>query len=209
MMNVRTIVVGKLMTNCYVVINEHEAVIIDPGGNAEKISGFLDENRIKPVAIMLTHSHFDHVLAVSELVQKYNIPLVASDKERRLLENKEKVAARPYMSVPICLTPDILLADGEKYAPFTDGTYFNVLHTPGHTEGGASYYSETLNAVFTGDTLFYMSIGRSDFPTGDHEQLIFSIKEKLLPLGDGVVIYPGHGSSSLIGEERTKNPFLR
>ncbi len=187
---VRKIVVGPLQTNCYIIADEgsHEGVIIDPGDEAYRLERTLYELGIKPLYILITHGHFDHTGAAQELRYRLGIPIGMHPMDTKLVD----------------FEPDLFLKEGD---PLRVGRYpIEILHCPGHSPGSIAFYLP--GAVFCGDVLFMGSVGRTDFPGGSHSRLISSIREKILPLGDQVRVYPGHGPSTTVGNERRSNPFL-
>lgn len=206
-MEVVTLTVGMYETNCYLAYDRQkkEGIIIDPGDEAGLIIDGIKRLDFKPRMILLTHGHVDHIGAVNEMIKTYSIPLKAGRGEEKLL----KSAAANFsalMGAPItCPDPEQLLDDGDKLSFGSE--VLTVRQTPGHSPGGVCYVGDGL--VFCGDTLFYGSVGRTDFPGCSHQQLIKSIVEKLLPLPDKTVCYPGHGPTTTIGEERRHNPFLQ
>lgn len=205
-MKIETILVSMYQTNCYLVYDENskEGVIIDPGDEADRIIGEVDKFGINPAALILTHGHGDHIGGVNEVVDKFQIPLFAGKGEEELLASAERNMSSAVGTPVVCPTPERLLVDDDEV---NFGAHkFKVIQTPGHSPGGVCYYSDKI--LFCGDTLFYGSIGRTDFPGCSHEKLIDSIKSKLLVLPDDTVCYPGHGPATSIGFERKCNPFL-
>ena len=206
-MKVERFVVGILSTNCYLVINEEtkETVVIDPGACPSYLVSHIKSEELTVTAILLTHGHFDHAMAAGELAEIFGIKIYAHKAEKDTLENPAK-----NVSVMIgkreAYHADVFAEDDEilKLA----GMELKVLHTPGHTEGGCCYYLEKEKTLFSGDTLFCQSVGRTDFPGGSMSGLVRSIREKLLTLPDDVKVYPGHMDITSIGRERTGNPFL-
>ena len=199
-MELRTIVLSGFMTNCFVIYNEEsrEAVIIDPASSADRIIEKIDKNECKPVAILLTHGHGDHIGAVEDLRKEYGVKVYCHKEEKEVLENPE-INLSYMMGENISFSPDILLNDGEVIE--LAGMKIKVIHTPGHTKGSCCYLFEEYGVLISGDTLFYGSYGRTDFPTGSQATLMRSIKEKLLVLDPGTVVYSGHGSETTIGDE--------
>lgn len=199
-MIIKTVPTGEIQANCYIVMDEvtSEAVIIDPGADEEIIENLVENMKAKVKFILLTHGHFDHVGAVEYLADKFNAPFYINkkDEEYALKDNyvfKKLRKANGY------------LKEGDT---FTIGNKeVKVIETPGHSKGGVSFLIN--DNLFTGDTLFMGSIGRTDFIGGDFEEIISSIKTKLLPLGDNIKVYPGHGPSSSISYEKMRNPYLR
>ena len=199
--------VGELMTNCYIVWDENtgNAAIIDPGDEAKRIDRLIKENGYEPQAILLTHGHFDHVMAVDALSAEYGLKVFAHELERETLEDPE-MNVSGMMGRTMTFHATDYVRDGEllNLAGYT----FQVLLTPGHTKGGVCYYLASENVLFSGDTLFAGSVGRTDFPGGSMGVLVGSIREKLLTLPDETIVYPGHMESTTIGAERTGNMFL-
>ncbi len=189
-MKIRSITVGSINTNCYIVTDEKETLIIDPGGDSDRIIKVIEDKLLKPKLCLLTHAHFDHVLAVNEIIERYKIPLLLSRKDLFLLKEVtdfEKV---------------------EKSLEFIDeessislgNTTFQIIETPGHTPGSVSLYSEEKKVAFVGDLLFVEGfVGRTDFEYGNERTLHNSI-ERVLMLPSSICIYPGHGPSFLISE---------
>mgnify|MGYP001560012717 CR=1 FL=1 len=202
------LVVGPLEVNCYIVWDEHtgDAFIIDPGAEPEKIIRAVRKKDLCVRYIVNTHGHFDHVGANAEIKNAFGAPVAVHAKDKGLLASShEHSAFFGVVSKPQPL-PDIALEDGMRLD--AGGISLVVLHTPGHTEGGVSLYCRNHYMVFTGDTLFRGSVGRTDFEGGSFEELIKSIKTKLLPLGDMVRVLPGHGPETTIEEEKNINPFV-
>ncbi|MGE5262236.1 MAG: MBL fold metallo-hydrolase [Acidobacteriota bacterium] len=206
-MILQTLLVGPLGVNCYLLADEttREAIVVDPGGNARDILNALQQHRLKVTAIVNTHAHFDHILALNEIRATTHAPFMLHADEVPVLAAAKGSAASFGMGISQPAPADRLLKDGDTIA--VGALQFKVLHTPGHTPGGICLL-EGKN-VFVGDTLFQGSIGRTDFPGGDYATLMSSIRDKLLPLADDTVVYPGHGSPTTIGEEKQLNPFVR
>lgn len=200
---------GPLMVNCYIVGDEQtrEAVVVDPGGDVESILHLLNEDDLKLKAIINTHSHFDHIGGNAGLKKATGAPILIHPAEKKMLTGMNSLASQ--WGIPFEPSPP---ADGELTE---DGRVevgkvaLKVLHTPGHSPGGVSLVIEGMPMVLVGDCLFQFSIGRTDFPGASHSQLIGSIKDKLIPLGDEYEVYSGHGPPTLIGRERKYNPFLQ
>ena len=209
MIRVDFMVVGPVSTNCYFLINEalREAVIVDPGENAKQIQGYLAENELKPVAILLTHGHFDHMMAASELRDAYGIKVYAAAKEKELLNSSALNLSKGFIRVDYTMDADIYCKEGDEF--YLAGCSIRVLETPGHTPGGCCYYIPKENMMFSGDTLFYGSIGRTDFPGGSFKELSKSIKEKLYVLPAETICYSGHGEATKVGFEKEHNPYVR
>lgn len=202
--------VGLLGVNCYITGDEKEAIVIDPGANHDKIFEFLNEKNIKTKYIVLTHCHFDHILSAGALKKLTGALLVVCDKEKENLQDNDINMTGKFSkksALAESLTPDILVSEGDT---ITSGEHsFRVIETPGHTSGGMCLYCEKENLLFSGDTLFCESIGRSDFPTGDLKTLLNSIREKLFCLPDNTLVYPGHEAKTTILHEKEHNPYLQ
>jgi hydroxyacylglutathione hydrolase len=205
---VHTIVVGPFAVNCYLLWNEEslEGVVIDPGAEADLIKAEMDQFSMIPKAFLLTHGHGDHIAAVGELVEEYELPLyIGAGEEKLLADPHANVSAffdKPVSSPP----PDYTVVDGQVLQ--IAGIRLAVLSTPGHTSAGVCYFEEQAGRLFSGDTLFAGGIGRVDLPGGDFKQLLKSIREKILTLPNGVLVYPGHGPSTTVETERASNPWL-
>ena len=198
-MIVKTIMTGEIQENCYIVIDEStkKAFIVDPGDEGSKIADVIDSLGIKLEYILLTHGHFDHVGAVEYIADKYNVPFYISEVDEMWSEKVPSLFGKLRKA-------DGYLKDGDSIA-FGDNN-IKVIETPGHTEGGICFLIDDI--LLTGDTLFRTSIGRTDFPGGNFKDIIASIKNKLLGLGDDITVYPGHGPSSTIAFEKERNPYL-
>ena len=209
MIRVDYMVVGPVSTNCYFLVNEElrEAVIVDPGENAKQIQGYLAENELKPVAILLTHGHFDHMMAATALRDAYGIKVYATAKEKELLNSSTLNLSKGFIRADYTMDADIYCKEGDEF--YLAGCSIRVLETPGHTPGGCCYYIPSQNMMFSGDTLFYGSIGRTDFPGGSFKELSRSIKEKLYVLPAETICYSGHGEATKVGFEKEHNPYVR
>ena len=204
---IKSMTLGMVATNCYLIINKEtkEALLIDPADNALRISNVIEENVCTLKAILLTHGHFDHIMALNELKKRYNVPVYAHEEEEDVL--KQSSLNMSGMIGQIYTTQaDIYVKDGEHLK--LAGLDIIVLHTPGHTKGGVCYYLPEEKVLMSGDSLFHCSIGRTDFPTGSMSQLVRSVKEQLFVLPDDVQVYPGHDSVTSIGYEKQYNPFF-
>lgn len=208
MLNVYPLVLGPVQTTCYVVSSQGRAVIVDPAANATKIIQYLGTKKLIPEAILLTHGHFDHIGAVNELAAKYSLPIYAHKSEKEYFDQPE-VNLSTMMYQPFVLSEDLdyhWLADGATLTCLD--TQVKIFHVPGHTSGSLCYYFVKDRMVFTGDTLFKQSIGRTDFIYGNHQQLVTGIKQKLFTLPDDTLVYPGHGDCTTVADEKRNNPFL-
>ena len=200
-------IVGPVCTNCYLLVNHKtgELLVVDPGDQAQLIEKQIEKTGAKPVAILLTHGHFDHAGAAEELADKYQISIYAHEAERETLEDPGLNLCGMIGEHKV-YHADIFVKDEEVLN--LAGFSIRVFFTPGHTIGGCCYYIADEKILFSGDTLFQDSVGRTDFPRGSASDLIRAIREKLMPLPDDVTVYTGHDESTLIGYERMHNPYL-
>ena len=176
---------------------------MDPGAQAEKIAAVCDRLGVQPEAILLTHGHFDHIMAVDALRRQYDIPVYAGAQEAEVLSSSVKNLSGIWASA-FTVSADRFLKDREQIE--IAGMQLCVISTPGHTPGGVCYYAKVQGVLFSGDTLFRDSYGRTDFPGGSTAALFTSIRNRLLPLPEETVVYPGHGSETDIGYEKKYNP---
>ena len=200
-------VLGPIQTNVYIAVNTqtNECIIVDPADRADFLIGQIRDKHLKPVAILLTHGHFDHIGAVRELKEAFDIPVCVHEAEIPGLQD-ESINLSVNYGEGIRIEPDRPLRDGEELD--LAGFKIRVLHTPGHTVGGACFYLPEEHYLFSGDTLFAGSVGRTDFPGGSMKTLIAAVKDKLLGLPDDTVVLPGHGPASDIGTEKRTNYYL-
>ena len=207
-MILETIVVGPLAVNCVIAGCEDtlEAAVIDPGDDAARILAALDARRLKLRYIILTHGHFDHADAAGELRRATGAEVLVNEGDAPLLLNTDVQAAFFGMKASPAPGSDRFIADGEIIK--VGALSMEVMETPGHTPGGISLYIPAERVVFTGDTLFWGSIGRTDLPGGDYNTIIRSLKEKLGRLPDDTRVIPGHGDETEIGFEKKQNPFF-
>lgn len=205
---IETLPLGHMQVNCYFLYNEdiREAVIVDPGDRTNEIVARLEELDLAPCAILLTHGHFDHILSVNDIKEKYNILVYSQMEEQEVLEASNINLSAKYNN-SISIKPDVLLKDGQELV--LGQVPIKVIHTPGHTIGSTCFYVEEVDILVSGDTLFYEDVGRCDLPTGSFENIINSIREKLFVLRDETKVYPGHGPSSTIGHEKANNSYLK
>ena len=198
---------GALPTNTYLVWNTEtrDCLLIDPSDGCEQIERRLREKELKPAAIYITHGHDDHIGSVNDLKRRYGLLVYMMKAEEEFIESVQYNLSMVF-GHPRVIEPDMFFVDGQEVSVL--GTKMRALLTPGHTPGGGCYYFPEEKMVFTGDTLFCESVGRSDFPGGSASALIRSIRDKLMTLPDDVSVLPGHGPLSNIGHERRYNPFL-
>ncbi|MBS9438606.1 MBL fold metallo-hydrolase [Photorhabdus noenieputensis] len=209
-MKYQIIPVTAFMQNCTLIWNEEskEAAIVDPGGETEKLIAEIERRGLKLTQILLTHGHFDHVGATAEVAKHFNVPIYGPHQEDAFWIEGLQAQSRMF-GIEECpsFEPDRWLNEGDKLR--VAGVDLSVLHCPGHTPGHVVFVNHEDKLIYMGDVLFKGGIGRSDFPRGNHQQLINSIKDKLLPLGDDYEFIPGHGPMSTLGYERQTNPFLQ
>lgn len=205
---VKMMVLGPVATNCYILYDESskDAVIFDPADCVDRIEAFLAEEKLQLRAILLTHGHFDHVGVAEALREKYDLKIYGHEQEDSVVSNPAHNLSMGMGGSSISFHLDEMLQDGQLFK--VAGFSLKVFHTPGHTVGGACYYLEEEKMLFSGDTLFATSIGRTDFPGGSYSQLVRSIEDKLMVLPDDVKVFPGHGEQTSIGYEKKYNPFL-
>ncbi|OQM76878.1 MBL fold metallo-hydrolase [Manganibacter manganicus] len=209
-LNAGIVPVTPFQQNCTILFDVEDkiGVVVDPGGDVERILAALKDHAIAAHAIWITHGHVDHAAGAMALKEALGVEILGPhEADRTLLENLEEQARRFGLTGDIrnC-TPDRFLNEGETVS--FGGHHFEVLHCPGHAPGHIAFYDRAAKFAHVGDVLFHGSIGRTDLPGGDHATLIRSIKEKLLPLGDDIGFLCGHGPGGNFGEERRTNPFL-
>ena len=200
--------VGMLGCNCTVLGDEHtrDAVVVDPGAEVHRILGVLTKHQLTVRQIVVTHAHIDHIAGALALKQVTGAPIVYNQADLPLVAMMDVQAGWLGMATPEVKPPDHSPANDERLA--IGDLELQMLHTPGHTEGSLSVYLPQEGLLLAGDTLFAGSVGRTDLPGGNTGKLLSSIRERLLPLPDGTVVVPGHGSETTIGVERRSNPFL-
>lgn len=199
------LVVGMLQENCYILYGEDKnAFIVDPGGSSDLIIETIEKNKLNLKFILITHGHVDHVGAVARLKEKYNVHVYMSEIDKDFLESPEKMRSSSFGLETTPASVEHTVKEGDEI-PF--GKYFiKVIETPGHTLGSVCYLYN--NVLFSGDTLFNGSIGRTDFPESDQEKMQQSLK-KLKSLDDKIYVLCGHGPETQIGNEKLNNPFMR
>jgi hydroxyacylglutathione hydrolase len=203
-MIIKKVPAGVYAANCYIIMDEEtkETAVIDPGGDSDELFSAINELEGKVKYILLTHGHADHTGAVKDFINKYNVPLCVNKRDWDLMVSGEFMFGEVDFS-----------GKGLEYIEVEDGKSFNLgkniiecIETPGHTPGGMSFFTE--KHLFTGDTLFFGSIGRTDLAGGDFNTLLTSIRTKLFNLNSDTIVYPGHGPCSTIDREKKHNPFL-
>lgn len=210
--NIETLVFNPVQVNTYLVYdNSGQCMVIDPAFmNDREFSAFekiIVQKNLDPVKLVNTHCHFDHIFGVEKFRQHYPLKWEANHNDQFLVDGAPSQAAMFGLSIQPISPADIFLNEGDVVS--VGSLNFEVLHIPGHSPGSICFYEREQQMVFTGDVLFFNSIGRTDLPRGDYDTLIEGIKNKLLTLPDEVVVYPGHGPATSIGYEKANNPYLR
>ncbi|MCX7019349.1 MAG: MBL fold metallo-hydrolase [bacterium] len=204
---IKRIVVTDLMTNCYLIHDSSgNAVVIDPGGDANHILAFLRRQNLKLCQILNTHGHADHIMGNAALREATGAPIAIHPLDAHLLNDPLRNAASLFGWPFQPHKPDHELREGEIVGPAPMS--FDVVHTPGHTPGSCSFLDREYGVMFTGDWIFKNGIGRWDIPGGDYDTLMRSVRDKFLPLPGGMKIHPGHGDETTAGAERKRNPFI-
>ena len=206
-MKILVLEVGTIGTNCYIAINEetNKGVVIDPGGDGDKILSTIKEHKVKIEAIFITHGHSDHIMALDQVRKATGAKVYISKADEPMLTDADRNLSLFIGQNKTFAAADENFVDNEEL--MVAGMKFKLLATPGHTKGGMCILVD--DVVFCGDTVFAESIGRTDLPGGSYEDIIKSIKNKILPLADEVQLLPGHGPATTVGWERRRNPFLQ
>ena len=213
MLFIKSFIFNSIQVNTYVIHNEKKDCVIIDAGNLEPyedamITRYIDENHLKPLMLLNTHSHIDHVMGNKMLADKYHIELAASPIEKPFYDKVWAYATAFGINFTQdrCLTPTIDLTDGQIIKIGDDE--LKVLYTPGHAPGHVCFYDEKDGIIFTGDTLFYRGIGRCDLPGGNYSTIEKSLREVLYKLPDDTICYCGHGPQNLLGDEKRNNPYV-
>lgn len=206
-MKIEKFVTGIISTNCYLVSNveTHQAVIVDPAAVPKALTEAVERDGLTVEAVLLTHGHFDHTMGLDALLKLWDVPVYVEEEDQEILTDPKLNLSSAY-TAGFTFSGAQSVEDGQILS--LAGFQFQVLHTPGHTRGGCCYYAASEQVLFSGDTLFQASVGRTDFPNSSTLDLLRSIREKLLPLPDETVVYPGHMGETTIGCERDHNPYL-
>jgi len=208
-LRVAVIPVTPFQQNCSLIWNPSSGLgaLVDPGGDADRLREVIAANGVTLEKILITHAHLDHAGAAADLAAELGVPIEGPHPDDQFWIDRIEDAGRQY-NMPWCkrFTPDRWLEDGETVT--VGGESFEVLHCPGHTPGHVVFFHRGLRVAFVGDVLFQGSIGRTDFPRGNHQDLVNAITGKLWPLGDDVTFVPGHGPTSTFGRERRTNPYV-
>ncbi len=206
-MQIQTITVGALETNCYLVYDEktREAVVVDPGAEPKKIIAAIDQLELKPLMIVNTHGHVDHVGANKNIKEAYSIPLLIHKKDEKILTHALQSGFALMLGAKKSPSPDKYIEDGDVL--HIGGSRLKAVHTPGHSPGGIVLVGDAF--IISGDTLFNQGVGRTDLPGGDWDQLMTSIKTKIFPLDGELKVFPGHGPATTVGREKNSNPYIQ
>ncbi|MBE2989558.1 MBL fold metallo-hydrolase [Sneathia sp. DSM 16630] len=198
-MEIKRFISTVLDENIYLLSKKQDCLLIDPGGdNISEVVSYIKENKLNLLAILVTHGHFDHILSINELLDNFDVPIYIGKEDKEKLYDPSISLARIFNGTEYVINKDAKIVElNDNDNIFDDIT---VLHTPGHTSGSVCYYIESDKIIFTGDTLFKMAYGRVDFPTGDSYKMRDSLN-RLLKLDSDIIVYPGHGDSTTIGEE--------
>jgi len=210
MANIRSFTFNPFQTNCIIAWNGHDAAIVDPScrsaSEIQAVTEFVRENRLRVRHLLLTHAHVDHVFGCAELAEAFALPVTMHRDDLRLLEEAPFQARMFGVEMqPLDVAPTFF-SEGDRIR--TGSLEWEVLHTPGHSPGSVTFVDRENRYAIVGDVLFRGSIGRTDLWRGSLPELMRSIFEKILPLGDNFVVHPGHGPTTTVGAERESNPFL-
>lgn len=207
------LVLGTVATNAYIVSFGGKCIVIDPADEADKISAFIDERGLTPLAVLVTHGHFDHMMAARGVADKYGIKIYAGEGDRNLFENPEMNVSVLFTGKAFTLAPDIYVKGGETLD--FDGLNLKAIDTPGHTVGSMSFYADDVETdgkevkiIFSGDVIFSGSIGRCDFPTGSERDMKRTLNTIIKSLPKKTLIFPGHGPATTVENELLSNPYL-
>lgn len=205
-MNITSMSLGPLGTNCYIIDNQTDALIVDPGGEPEKIIEYLQKEQLNPLAILLTHAHFDHIGAVDPLRRHFHIDVYLHEAEAGWLSDPSLNRSFAFTRKTVKTNkPDHFLKEGKMNL---SAFMFEIIHTPGHSPGSVTFIFSKENFIVSGDVLFRQGVGRTDLPGGSWNELENSIRQKIYTLPDNFKVYPGHGVSTSIGQEKIDNPYV-
>ena len=207
-MKIENFVLGPVGTNCYIVINEgtKECFLVDMAACPPELVSHIKNSGLSVKAVLLTHGHFDHIMGLDRFLEEFPAPVYACAAEKELLESPQLNSSSGMLGQPYTFHGAQYVKDGDLLD--MAGMKIQVIQTPGHTIGGCCYYIADEQTLFSGDTLFRASIGRTDLPTGSMGALVRSVKEKILVLPDETRVYPGHMEETTVGYEKKYNPFL-
>ena len=207
-MKVGKFVLGPVATNCYIGINEEtkECFIVDPATCPPEFVSYIKNAGLTVKAVLLTHGHFDHIMGLDALLKEFSVPVYAHEAEREVLESEQLNSSASMLGQPYSFSGVDYVTNRQELR--IAGFEILVIYTPGHTIGGCCYYIEKEKTLFSGDTLFHGSVGRTDLPTGSMGQLVSSVRDRLFVLPDDTKVYPGHMEETTIGYEKKYNPFI-
>ncbi|OUN33468.1 MBL fold metallo-hydrolase [Lachnoclostridium sp. An76] len=207
-MKVGKFVLGPVATNCYIGINEEtkECFIVDPATCPPEFVSYIKNAGLTVKAVLLTHGHFDHIMGLDALLKEFPVPVYAHEAERDVLESEQLNSSASMLGQPYSFSGADYVTNRQELR--IAGFEIRVVYTPGHTIGGCCYYIEKEKTLFSGDTLFHGSVGRTDLPTGSMGQLVSSVRDRLFVLPDDTKVYPGHMEETTIGYEKKYNPFI-
>ena len=207
-MKIENFVLGPVGTNCYIVINEgtKECFLVDMAACPPELVSHIKNLGLTVKAVLLTHGHFDHIMGLDRFLEEFPVPVYACAAEKELLESAQLNSSSGMLGQPYTFHGAQYVKDGDLLE--IAGMKIQVIQTPGHTIGGCCYYIADEQTLFSGDTLFRASIGRTDLPTGSMGALVRSVTEKILVLPDETRVYPGHMEETTVGYEKKYNPFL-
>ena len=207
-MKVGKFVLGPVATNCYIGINEEtkECFIVDPATCPPEFVSYIKNAGLTVKAVLLTHGHFDHIMGLDALLKEFPVPVYAHEAERDVLESEQLNSSASMLGQPYSFSGADYVTNRRELR--IAGFEIRVIYTPGHTIGGCCYYIEKEKTLFSGDTLFHGSVGRTDLPTGSMGQLVSSVRDRLFVLPDDTQVYPGHMEETTIGYEKKYNPFI-
>ena len=207
-MKVGKFVLGPVATNCYIGINEEtkECFIVDPATCPPEFVSYIKNAGLTVKAVLLTHGHFDHIMGLDALLKEFPVPVYAHEAERDVLESEQLNSSASMLGQPYSFSGADYVTNRQELR--IAGFEIRVVYTPGHTIGGCCYYIEKEKTLFSGDTLFHGSVGRTDLPTGSMGQLVSSVRDRLFVLPDDTKVYPGHMEETTIGYEKKYNPFV-
>lgn len=207
-MKVGKFVLGPVATNCYIGINEEtkECFIVDPATCPPEFVSYIKNAGLTVKAVLLTHGHFDHIMGLDALLKEFPVPVYAHEAERDVLESEQLNSSASMLGQPYSFSGADFVTNRQELR--IAGFEIRVVYTPGHTIGGCCYYIEKEKTLFSGDTLFHGSVGRTDLPTGSMGQLVSSVRDRLFVLPDDTKVYPGHMEETTIGYEKKYNPFI-
>ena len=195
-------------TNCYLVINEEtkETVMVDPGAYPAKVKNAVKEQGLKLKAVLLTHAHFDHIMGLSDVMEDVKVPVYVEEADLPMMTDGESNLSSTYVRGGYRFEEAVPVSDGQQLE--IAGFQFRVIHTPGHTKGSCCYYLKDEGVLFSGDTVFYGSVGRTDFPGGSTAEIVRSLHKLVDSLPEETEVFPGHDASTTIGYEKRYNPFV-